>query len=70
MTKATLCDRCDIRIDKNWNGIPLTVKNTTSTGGPSTIHLCLDCHTEIRDTLYPLLLGENGPYEHPEVMNE
>ena len=70
MTKATLCDRCDVRIDKNWNGTPLKDKNTTGTGGPNTIHLCLDCHTEIRDELYELLLGDNGPYEHPEVMNE
>jgi len=64
MTEALLCDRCDIRIDSNWNGKQLTVKNTTGTGGPRTIHLCLNCHTEIRDELYPLLLGDSGKYEH------
>lgn len=70
MTKATLCDRCDIRIDKNWNGIPLTVKNRTGTGHTSTIHLCLGCHAEIRDELYELLLDGDTGYEHPRVMNE
>jgi len=64
MTKATLCDRCDVRIDKHWNGIPLQVKNTTGTK-PDTVHLCLDCHTEIRDELYELLLDGGTTYDHP-----
>ena len=64
MTKATICDRCDVRIDKGWNGVPLTVKNSTGTGGPSAIHLCLDCHTDIRGKLYPILLDGESGYEH------
>jgi len=69
MTKATLCDSCGIRIDKNWNGVPLTVTNQTGTK-PSKVHLCLGCHTEIRDELYELLLDDGTTYEHPQVMNE
>lgn len=64
MTKAILCDRCDVRIDKGWNGTPLTVKNQTGTAGPHKIHLCLDCHTEIRDELYKMLLDGDEGYVH------
>ena len=66
MTKALLCDRCDTRIDVNYNGQPLVVKNTTGTK-PSEVHVCLDCHTEIRDELYELLLDDGTTYEHPDV---
>jgi len=66
VSKPLICDRCDVRIDTAWNGAALTVKNTTGTGGPNTIHLCVDCHTAVRDDLYPLLLDGGNPYEHPE----
>lgn len=65
MTEALICDRCDVRIDTGWNGAALTVKNTTSTGGPRKIHLCVECHADVRDDLYPLLLAGEEPYEHP-----
>lgn len=68
MTKPLICDRCDVRIDTAWKGAALTVKNTTGTGGPDKIHLCIDCHADVRDDLYPLLLGGETGYEHPEEL--
>lgn len=32
------------------------------------IHLCVDCHTDVRDDLYPLLLDGETAYEHPEEL--
>ena len=64
MSEPLICDRCDVRIDTVWQGAALTIKNTTGTGGPTTIHLCADCHTKVRDELYELLLPQ-GKYEHP-----
>ena len=68
MTKPLICDRCDVRIDTAWNGAALTVENTTGTGGPRKIHLCVDCHTAVRDELYPLLLDGDEGYVHPEEL--
>lgn len=67
MSKPVICDRCDVRIDTAWKSPALTVKNTTGTRGPAKIHLCVDCHTDVRDELYPLLLPD-GAYEHPEEL--
>jgi hypothetical protein len=55
MADAILCDRCDGRIDEQWNGPMFRIKNSTGTGGPRKWDLCPECHTEIRDELWSLL---------------
>lgn len=67
MTKPTICDRCNVRIDTGWNEV-FKVKNATGVGGPSRIDLCVDCHADIKDELYDLLLGDGEAYEHPEEL--